>query len=167
MPESKLLVQLRGEKDAKFNSLKVHKRIWCDIAKEMSMKGYDVTTEQCENKWKAIRRKFREMVDHNRKTGNDRQTCPFQDELDAIYGTKENVNPSFTLGCWEKPTEVSRVSFKKNALKKLPTLDFLEKINDENKKHAESREKLVLQMHKEKMDKFDKLLDILGKQTQK
>ena len=43
-----------------------------------------VTVWQVEAKWKNITKKYRDVVDHNKISGNDRRTCPFFNELDEV-----------------------------------------------------------------------------------
>ena len=40
-----------------------------------------VTGDQCQRKWNKLESKFKEIEDHNKKTGNDKKTMKFYDEL--------------------------------------------------------------------------------------
>ena len=53
--------------------------VWKKIADEMSDDDSSVlvTATQCKQKWKNITKKFRDCVDYNSKTGNDKKECPF------------------------------------------------------------------------------------------
>jgi len=42
------------------------------------------TVWQVEAKWKNIIKKYRDVIDHNKISGNDRRTCPFFGELDEV-----------------------------------------------------------------------------------
>ena len=48
---------------------------------EMSTKFISV---QVETKWKNITKRYRDIVDHNRISGNERNSCPYFDELDEV-----------------------------------------------------------------------------------
>jgi len=54
------------------------------ITKDLLKEGYTFTWIQCEQKWKNITKVYRDTIDHNNKTGNDRKECPFFKELDEI-----------------------------------------------------------------------------------
>lgn len=42
------------------------------VADTLASKGHSMTAKQCEYKWKALKKKYREVSDHNKKSGNDR-----------------------------------------------------------------------------------------------
>ena len=52
---------------------------------------------KCENKWKSLKRSYKEAVDENNKTGNGKKTSPLYEEFSQIYGTKESTRPSFSV----------------------------------------------------------------------
>jgi len=58
--------------------------------------GYPVSASQADTKWKNLTRRYREVIDHNNTSGNDKKTYPFYDELSDIYGYRPNVNPAAT-----------------------------------------------------------------------
>ena len=79
-----------------------HQTLWARIAKEMPGRGFSVTTAQCDNKFKALKRVTTicrpQYVDHNNNTGSDRKTCKFYEEFDRLYGYKVSTRPVYTLG---------------------------------------------------------------------
>ena len=44
-----------------------------DVEKQMREKGYNVTTEKVDNKWKSLLNDYRLTEDHNAKSGNDKK----------------------------------------------------------------------------------------------
>ena len=93
-----LLFQLRMEKDSLFQGVKAHSTLWSAIAKEMSgIIGLNITGEQCNNKFKSMKRAYIATVDHNKKTGSDPKTCPFFDEFNQILGSKASHHPQITM----------------------------------------------------------------------
>jgi hypothetical protein len=38
-----------------------------------------------ETKWKNITKKYRDVVDHNSVSGNERKQCPFYEELSEVH----------------------------------------------------------------------------------
>ncbi|XP_070549936.1 uncharacterized protein [Ptychodera flava] len=67
------LVQLRLNKDKVFHKHKIHKQLWTRIKNEMQDAGYSFTADQCLNKWKSIKREYKNTVDHNSRTGNEKK----------------------------------------------------------------------------------------------
>lgn len=90
-------MSLRLEDDLKFQLHKAHKTLWNDIAKRMTEKGYSYSGIQCSNKWKTVKREYKNTVDHNNKSGNDKKSCKFYEELNDLYGTKPSTTPSYTM----------------------------------------------------------------------
>ena len=89
-----LLFQLRMEKDSLFKGVKAHSTLWSAIAKEMSgITGLNITGEQCNNKFKSMKRAYIATVDHNKKTGSEPKTCPFFDEFNQILGSEASHTP--------------------------------------------------------------------------
>ena len=41
---------------------------------------------KCELKMLNMKRDYRSVIDHNNKTGNDRKTHPYLDEMNEIFG---------------------------------------------------------------------------------
>ncbi|XP_021370146.1 uncharacterized protein LOC110461141 [Mizuhopecten yessoensis] len=75
--ETALLFDLRSTMESDFHSMRTHKVLWKKISESMNKKGYKSTPTQCENKFKSLKREYRNTVDHNSKTGNDKKSCPF------------------------------------------------------------------------------------------
>lgn len=64
------------EKD--FNSGKIsQKKAWEKVAKELKVKGHDVTGPQCSSKLRSLKKTYKSIKDHNSKSGNDRRTWQF------------------------------------------------------------------------------------------
>ncbi|MEW8546231.1 MAG: SANT/Myb-like DNA-binding domain-containing protein [Candidatus Thiodiazotropha sp.] len=61
--------------------------VWKTIADEMNKSEgiggscIGCSSIQCEQKWKNITKKFRDCVDYNSKSGNEKKECPFFHEL--------------------------------------------------------------------------------------
>ncbi|XP_021340221.1 uncharacterized protein LOC110441422 isoform X1 [Mizuhopecten yessoensis] len=63
----------------------------------MNKKGYKYTPTQCENKFKSLKREYRNTVDHNSKSGNDKKSCPFFSEFQELYGMNASTRPSVAI----------------------------------------------------------------------
>ena len=83
--EEKLLVQLWCDKHTRLESRHA-RQVWEEIAQEIS-KIRKVTSAQCQRKMKYLKDRYKEAKDHNRhKTGGERKTSPFYDEIDSVLG---------------------------------------------------------------------------------
>ena len=184
--ETKLLVNIRVEMDDLFiNGKRAHKTLWVEVANKMKEKGHgDITDEHCSNKWKSLKRTYKETVDHNAKTGNDPKTCAFQNEFDDLYGNNPATRPKFTVDDMEgteddnvndghdngddhaedKVRKSKGLSGRKSR-EKAPgaTLQWLTEYTNSQEVKRKDRDEANERRHKDKMARFDRLLDILDK----
>jgi hypothetical protein len=80
------------EKDFK-GSTKKNDTIWSELASEMR-KRYDVTTNQCKDRWKYIKIQYYKKKDNKRKeTGTSPRKFAYEEEMDEIFAQKPNLNP--------------------------------------------------------------------------
>ena len=47
------------------------KKCWHKIANIMQEKGYNVTATKCSTKLQALKRTYKSVIDHNKKSGNN------------------------------------------------------------------------------------------------
>ena len=88
--EEKLLVQLWCDKHTRLESQHA-RQVWEEIAQKIS-KIRKVTSAQCQRKMKYLKDRYKEAKDHNRhKTGGERKTSPFYDEIDSVLGCRDIV----------------------------------------------------------------------------
>lgn len=184
-------MDLRIEAEDSFKSAKVHKKLWADIAKKMKGWDVDVSADQCCNKWKAVKRAYKEAIDHNNMTGADKKTCKFYDELDTLYGTRAGTSPEFTLGTMASVDEAPDALIapieddldsdnddeqtdkkaykeknqtparKKRKKSKTATVQWLEQYSAKQEEMQKQRDSQAQNMHNDKMRRFDRLLDML------
>jgi hypothetical protein len=105
--ETKSLIMLRVAMQKEFEKAKKHKTLWEKIASEI---GVSVTGKQCENKFKSMKRDYRNVIDNNNGTGNGKITCPFFNELSSLFGHRAASEQPFTISstaieCGTKPSE--------------------------------------------------------------
>lgn len=97
----KLLISLIEEalphvgKTAKFKS---KAKMYEHVRKEMAHNGYNFTTKRITNKYFSLERAYKATKDHNKKTGRDKKSCPYQEELNTILQHRPSVNPVHVLG---------------------------------------------------------------------
>lgn len=84
------------------------RQVWEEIAQEVS-KIRKVSSTQCQQKMKYLKDRYKEAEDHNRnKTGGERKTLPFYNEIDSVLGCRDIVTfshveesgPSSLLSTW-------------------------------------------------------------------
>lgn len=72
-----LLIRLVEANYEKFNE-GLKKKVWLKIANELSNMTKKVfTVEQCDAKWKGLKRTYKNIKDHINKSGNDRKNGNF------------------------------------------------------------------------------------------
>ena len=82
------------------------RQVWEEIAQEIS-KIRKATSAQCQRKMKYLKDRYKEAKDHNRhKTGGERKTSPFYDEIDSVLGCRVIV----TFSCIEETAQGSSSS---------------------------------------------------------
>ena len=102
-----------------FKQNKTHTTLWNSISNDMEKQGYiGVTSQQCSNKWKSLKRSYMETIDHNTKTGEAPKSCKYYSELNQLFGNKPSTKPDFTLHSSES-SDCSTSSSNKKAAQKL------------------------------------------------
>ena len=74
-----------------FNS-KQRDTLWNEILKKMKEKGVSVSRQQVINKWKNLKKKFKEIVDSNNKTGNNPTKWKHFQRFNQLFGNKASTN---------------------------------------------------------------------------
>lgn len=70
--ETTLLLQIYNEYKDQFRNCKgTVKQYWEKIAKIIQEKGYDVTGVKCSTKFQSMKRMYKAILDHNKKSGNN------------------------------------------------------------------------------------------------
>ncbi|KAG9484881.1 hypothetical protein GDO78_008144 [Eleutherodactylus coqui] len=94
----KLLIVTYSEYAHCFQSAKYKKKdVWHTISERLQEHGYNVTGEQCNNKWKLLMKQYKNVVDNNAKSGRSRISCRYYDELEEALGRSKEINPQITL----------------------------------------------------------------------
>ncbi|KYN19397.1 PREDICTED: uncharacterized protein LOC108761579 [Trachymyrmex cornetzi] len=64
----------------------------------MAKKGYTISGKKCCTKFQTLKRTYKQIKDHNNKSGNSRKTWEYFDAMDAFCGTKPWVEPTAVAG---------------------------------------------------------------------
>nr|CAH7749187.1 unnamed protein product [Callosobruchus chinensis] len=65
--------------------ISTQKKLWEMVSKDMNKQGYYYSAQQCENKWKSLKRCYRSKQERLEKYGVCKRPCPFEDELQEIF----------------------------------------------------------------------------------
>ncbi|XP_019639725.1 PREDICTED: zinc finger and SCAN domain-containing protein 29-like [Branchiostoma belcheri] len=83
-----------GEIQRKLDGMHRNIEVFEEIAKAMVERGFNRTAAQCRSKTKALKQKYRTTRDHNSRSGRDRITCPFYNEMDAFLRDRPSSRPA-------------------------------------------------------------------------
>ncbi|XP_071715610.1 trihelix transcription factor GT-2-like [Rutidosis leptorrhynchoides] len=89
--EISALITLRTQLDIKYQENVPKGPLWEEISSGMKKLGYNRNAKRCKEKWENINKYYKKMKEGNRKRSEDSKTCPYFDQLDAIY--KEKSTP--------------------------------------------------------------------------
>ncbi|CAH2084224.1 unnamed protein product [Euphydryas editha] len=167
-----LLLESYRSMEKDFNSGKItQKKVWEKVAKELKVKGHDVTGPQCSSKLRSLKKSYKSIKDHNSKSGNDRRTWQFFDIMEEIFSKKAWCDPvavASSTGLSKKQLKSndsmggsdSGCSIKSN---KTAIATLLEKRLKQKEEHEQQKSK----RHKERMEMDEKLLNVLEKLANK
>ncbi|XP_033757861.1 uncharacterized protein LOC117340221 [Pecten maximus] len=163
--EARLLLDTRIEMDSLFQGSTNHKTLWGRIAERMLLSNVRVNGDQCNNKFKAMKRDYRATKDHNEQSGNDKKRCRFYDEFDTVYGCKAGTRPTKTLASFGSEDEQSPVTIKSKKRKVRTTRQSAQSPNSEYLERWEKRQDDRIQtmkaMHDEKVKLLERFLGVL------
>ncbi|XP_061469320.1 uncharacterized protein LOC133378496 isoform X3 [Rhineura floridana] len=89
------LLDIWGESKVQGQLRSSHRNIdtFENIAKHMASRGHFRTALECRNKTKVMRGEYRRVIAHNSKSGNNRTTCPYYNQLHRILRGDASVTP--------------------------------------------------------------------------
>ena len=94
--EARVLMSIRTLMEKDFQKATVHKTLWSKISTDLENQGIIASADQCSNKFKAKKKDYKAVKDHNSHSGNDRKTCRFEKEFDDLFGFKAGTRPQYT-----------------------------------------------------------------------
>jgi hypothetical protein len=163
--------------DSKYKKTEVYKV----IAKEMNEQtSYTVTPEQIQNRTKTLHAKFKEVKDHNNRTGNAPKSWEYYDVMENFIGQdRPNVNPvavcsSLAASMKQNITEASaspeRMKNKMKRQRNSPRTEmskFLKDYKAEVEERENRRIALAEKHHNETKEMFASLMKILEDKNKK
>lgn len=167
----KLLITLFGEHKIDFyDSNKKKKGVWAQISQQMREKGYPVTADACDTKWRNMLKTFRKTSEHNKQAGKKVRKSPFYDEMmEALRNTPgaessgvldtNRLQGSSTGKTRPEETETEQQRPKKKRTNEL--ISWLDTKKKEQQKQEKEKMQILMQMHKEKMELMSALIQVL------
>ncbi|PKI55611.1 trihelix transcription factor GT-2-like [Punica granatum] len=83
--EVEALIRLRTNLDSKYQENGPKGPLWEEISSQMRKLGYERSSKRCKEKWENINKYFKKVKESNKKRREDSKTCPYFQQLDAIY----------------------------------------------------------------------------------
>ncbi|XP_034913941.1 trihelix transcription factor GT-2 [Populus alba] len=102
--EVEALINLRANLDIKYQENGAKGPLWEDISAGMQKLGYNRSAKRCKEKWENINKYFKKVKESNKKRPEDSKTCPYFDQLDALYKEKNKMEITVNSDYAVKPT---------------------------------------------------------------
>ncbi|XP_033758049.1 trihelix transcription factor GT-3b-like [Pecten maximus] len=126
-----MLIETYRKYENAVKSGKMRKKIvWDNISTVLKSSGYTITGEQVAGKWKSLTRAYKNVKDHNNKSGNDTKTFEYEEELDTILKYDPVITPKFTISSSSASSSSASSSTMKRPRSTSPSLDTDEEIDD-------------------------------------
>lgn len=88
--EVQALIRFRTELANKYQENGPKGPLWEEISAAMRSVGYNRNAKRCKEKWENINKYFKKVKESKKKRPEDSKTCPYFDQLDALYKEKSN-----------------------------------------------------------------------------
>lgn len=135
-----------------------------------------LTKQQIINKWKSLKKKYKEINDHNSKTGADRMDWKHKEAFDRAYGNKAStkLSVSFDTGRLKESTKSdeslkrklekgdreetveTKAGLPKKKIRPNLKSNLIEKLDAQNSKLMEQMDI----QHRDKLERMDRMLDL-------
>lgn len=108
------------------------KKLWELVAKDMNKKDFYYTGAQCENKWKTLKRNYKNKLLKMDKTGSCKRQCPFEREIVEILSKRPHesmFNRSYSYS--KHNTKVKDDSSDEATMKESPSNNTKQNVKEE------------------------------------
>lgn len=106
--EIEALIKLRTDLDLQYlDNAPKGPPLWEEISAGMKRLGYERNARRCKEKWENMNKYYKKVKERNKKRPEDSKTCPYFQQLDALYQNKSRkINGSVNPGCEVRPEEL-------------------------------------------------------------
>ncbi|CAA2992633.1 trihelix transcription factor GT-2-like [Olea europaea var. sylvestris] len=106
--EVEALIKFRTDLDLKYQENGPKGTLWEEISSVMAKIGYNRSAKRCKEKWENMNKYFKKVKESNKKRPEDSKTCPYFEQLDAIYKEKaknesSSIDPGYNISKPENP----------------------------------------------------------------
>lgn len=88
--EVEALISLKSSLDVQYHESGPKGPLWEEIASRMKRLGYNRSGKRCKEKWENINKYFKRVKESKRKRPDVSKTCPYFEQLDALYRQRSN-----------------------------------------------------------------------------
>ncbi|XP_024868165.1 probable autophagy-related protein 17 [Temnothorax curvispinosus] len=144
------------------------KKFWEIISQKLQEQSYNITGLQCKSKFNGLRKTYKNIKDHNNKSGNNRCTWSYFELMDEMFGHKPWVKSVLTLDTSDSILPSPGPSSSNSNSSPGPRSSPCQKVNEETaleklitivQENKEERRK----MHEDTLIRQDRLLGLLEK----
>ena len=156
--------------------MKNHETLWKKITHELNCKNVKVSKSQEMNKWQLLKKKYKEVVDKNGKTGNSKAYWKYFETFNAAYGNKAATQASITYDSARdekvKSKDTSKSSTTKLKKECKPNASTnkrkaeLQELTDRVEAQNDKIMGMMKKQHNAKMKRMDRFLKIFEKSVQ-
>lgn len=172
--ETLLLLELYREYQTKLVGGKgTVKKYWDDIAKLIQEKGYNVSGYKCSTKFQSLKRTYKSIADHNKKSGNNRKDWEYLQIMEELFGDKPWIQPLAVAGSHlreignENKIEDEEQEFSQAATKKAKMNTVINDYISFSKEERMKRREIRAKQHDEKIVAFKRMENLLERILEK
>ncbi|CAH1118232.1 unnamed protein product [Phaedon cochleariae] len=160
------LIRLVEEYDGQFQK-SVKKHVWTKISTILNSKmAIGVSWQQCDTKWKSLKKTYKDVKDHNSTSGKNRRKWEFYDEMHKILFNKPEISAPATCSSHaglitdqqSEPTSPCSAPNKENMSESTPSTSS-ETFESNFIRKRKIAANAVERRHREKMQRQDRFLD--------
>ncbi|CAG9834864.1 unnamed protein product [Diabrotica balteata] len=160
-----IFIQLVEENDENFQK-SIKKHIWAKIASSLNKQmNVGVTWQQCDTKWKSLKKTYKDIKDYNATSGKNRRKWEFYNEMNNILFNKPEICAPATCSSnaglvinEDKENQKSPPSSKEKR-ESTPSTSGSETFESSFSKKRKLADNAVERRHKEKIQRQDRFLN--------
>uniref|UniRef100_A0A2P2K3X6 Uncharacterized protein MANES_12G150200 n=1 Tax=Rhizophora mucronata TaxID=61149 RepID=A0A2P2K3X6_RHIMU len=103
--EIEALIRLRSNLDMQYQENGPKGSLWEGVSAGMKKLGYNRSAKRCKEKWENMNKYFKRVKDKKRRRAEDSKTCPYFQQLDALYKDKIGKVHNSVNSCYELKSE--------------------------------------------------------------
>ncbi|KAF5190115.1 Trihelix transcription factor gt-2 [Thalictrum thalictroides] len=111
--EVQALITIRSNLEHKYQGNMPKGYLWEEVSAAMGKLGCHRSAKRCKEKWENINKYFKKVKESNKRRPEDCKTCPYFNQLEALYTEKVNrinnsLDPSYGLNAEDLVMQMTR-----------------------------------------------------------